>query len=1147
VTRKLKVGTGAAGFLALFGLGAWFSGTALGLEGSDLLLFRVGLVLLGFVATLAVAWFILRRPEKPAAPKTDEGREIDTAVAMAKSRLASSRQASGKGLDKLPLFLILGLEGSTKTTTMVRSGLDPELLAGEVFRGDTVAPTRSVNLWYTQQTIFVEASGRVTGDPSLWMRLVRHLHPRRLRAALSRGAQAPRIAVVCVSCEEFLRPNSAESIPAAARMLRTRLSDLALELGTRVPVYALFTKADRLPHFAEYVRNFSREEAHDVLGATLPLEFSGSDSYAQRAFKHIDSALQGLFYSLASKRLKFLPRENQPDSAAGAYEFPREFRKAIPLATEFLVELCRPSQLAVSPVLRGFYFVGVRPVIVADAGFEAVPQTSATGDSIRIGATHVFNPGQAGAAAVAPKLAGPVASSRKIPQWVFLDRLFPQIFLADQVALAMTQGRRRVHTLRRLLLAMVVVLSALVASGFLISYLGNLRLQDSMAQARRDVGSIRLAGALPSLEALSQLDLLRSRVEALAKYERDGPPWHLRLGLYSGSALYPDLRRSYFQGFGRLLLGGTRDSLVRELRRLPDVPGQGSDYGNTYRTLKAYLIITSRPDQSTAAFLTPALFDHWRGAKTADSARAQLARKQFDFYAGALRSGNPYRWPIDERTVTRARGFLGQFAGTERIYRSVLAQALGSLPAIEFARKFPNAAGVVRDTHVVAGAFTKEGWAAMRGALNDIDRFFKGEAWVVGEQAPALTDRKKVLDQLRALYTKDYVKEWRSFLAAASVERFGSIQEGARRLAPLSGNQSPLLGMFSLVARNTSLDSLPVAPAFQPVHVVTPPGDTGKYIGPSNEAYVNALVSLQASLAQMSKGTPDAGDGAVGQALSDAAQARMAVKQLANKFQLDDAGKVHSIVENLMEAPINYAEASLQTFGPAQLNGKGRVFCAPLQQLMTKFPFNPSGEVPASIDEVAGLLQPGTGALWSFVENDLANYVVRQGPQFAEKPGGTVRISPSFIAFLNRAAEFSSTLWRGEGAPPGLTFTLRPLLSDTISSLTVTIDGQPARFTRISTGSKRLSWTAGEGREATLSGQILGQDREVFAFRGPWAIFELFQRAEWSAGTGSYTIEWPIPDQPSARARVVVNLAGAKPILERGFFSGVSCSGRITR
>ena len=74
----------------------------------------------------------------------------------------------------------------------------------------------------------------------------------------------------------------------------------------------------------------------------------------------------------------------------------------------------------------------------------------------------------------------------------------------------------------------------------------------------------------------------------------------------------------------------------------------------------------------------------------------------------------------------------------------------------------------------------------------------------------------------------------------------------------------------------------------------------------------------------------------------------------------------------------------------------------------------------------------------------------------------------------------------------------------------------------------------------------MGQDHEL-AFQGTWALFKLFQQAEWSSGDGSYVVEWPIPDQPSVKAKFVVNLAGAKPILQPGFFSGVSCSGRITR
>ncbi len=1148
MTRKLKIGLGASALLTLFGVGGWSLGTLLRLQGSDLWILRGGLWLIGLVVTAAAVWFVRRRRAGPSMP-VDEGREIDTSVAAVRARLGASRAAGGSGLHNLPVVLVLGPEGSAKTTTIVRSGLDPELLTGEVFRGDTIAPTRSVNAWYARKTIMVEAASRVTADASRWGRLVHHLHPRRLRAALSGGDQAPRAAVVCYSCEDFLRPGGAESVPAAARPLHARLSEVALELGIRLPVYVIFTKADRIPHFPEYVRNFSRDEVREVFGATLPLDLAAADSYAERAFKRIDRAFQRLFHSLTSKRLKFLPRENVPESAAGAYEFPREFRKVIPLATQFLVELCRPSQLEVSPVLRGFYFVGVRPVVVTDTPFETAHQASATGESIPIGATSVFNPGQA-RAAVAAKLAEPAALSRKVPQWLFLERLFPEVVLGDRVAIALTRGGRRVDLLRRLLLASVAAVSAVLAAGFYISYTGNRRLQASAVEAMRGVAVQRMdTDGLATLEGLQRLDLLRDELEKLARYESDGPPWRLRWGLYSGAPVYPQVRKAYFAGLDRLLLAASRDSLVTELRGLPDVPGRTSDYGQTYATLKAYLITSFRPDQSTAAFLAPVLLDHWRGARRIDAPRVDLARRQFDFYADALRRSDPYASKTDGSAVARARGFLRQFTGTEPIYRSMLAAVSAAVLPVEFARKFPNAT-VVRDPYVVEGPFTKDGWAAMQTAFKEVDRYFKGEAWVVGDQAPVPADRTKALEQLRAMYVKDYVNQWRSFLAAASVERFGSIQDGARKLAPLSSNQSPLLAMFSLISRNTAVDSLAVTPAFQPVHVVAPPADTAKYIGPSNEGYMNALVALQSSLEQVAKGPPEGGDAAVGQALADASQAKLATKQVANKFQIDDVGKVHIIVQRLMEAPVQNVESILQTVGPAQLNGKGRAFCAPFQQLLAKFPFNPGGAVPADLSEVSALLQPGTGALWTFVANDMGNYVVQQGPRFAEKPGTPVRISPSFIAFLNRAADFSTTLYRGEGAAPRLTFTIRPILSEAVSSLTLTIDGRPARFTRTSTAGKLISWVAGEGQEATLSGQVQGREQIIYTSHGTWAIFRLFNQAQWFPGEGYYLVEWPVRGQAEAApvmARFEVNLAGAKPIMARDFFSGVACSGRVTR
>jgi type VI secretion system protein ImpL len=156
----------------------------------------VGLSTLGLVSAGLLLWF-LRDTLKKVLPSSTAG-TIDGMLAAARAQLATSKRAASNGnLGAMPVLLVVGPSGSTKTTAIVRSGLDPELLAGDVFQGDTVATTEAVNLWYAQSTVVVEAGGSLVRDVSSWQRLIRELRPRSLWSALTGKPQAPRLALVC--------------------------------------------------------------------------------------------------------------------------------------------------------------------------------------------------------------------------------------------------------------------------------------------------------------------------------------------------------------------------------------------------------------------------------------------------------------------------------------------------------------------------------------------------------------------------------------------------------------------------------------------------------------------------------------------------------------------------------------------------------------------------------------------------------------------------------------------------------------------------------------------------------------------------------------------------------------------------------------
>ena len=463
-----------------------------------------------------------------AAPNQGED-EIDFLMRAAAARLASSKLKIGS----LPAILLLGESGSAKTSVMLNSGLDPDQVSGQVVQDNAVVPTRPIVVWFTRQTIFVEAGGTLLAERARWTRLLRRLAPGKLPSVLGGKGQAPRAALVCLDCDA-LKPAAGDTLAATIRTLHARLAELSQSLGISLPVYVLFNKLDRLPFFAEYFNNLTKEETGEVLGATLPLQPPYHVGvYADQESKRLAAAFDELFYSLSDKRIEYLPRESVAEKLPGIYEFPREFRKARNLVVQSLVDLCRPSQLTVSPLLRGFYFAGSRTVQVegapslpserAHSGTEVaespigatrvfdVRQLKRTGGErpadIPEGATRVFDVGKL---AAEDTLVGSgfaqVTKTREVQQWVFLSRFFGDVLLRDRVALGTRGTSTKVNFWRRFLLSCAAVLLLVWSIGLIVSYFGNRAL---LVKAGEALLSVCRAGREPTTERLGSYPLER--------------------------------------------------------------------------------------------------------------------------------------------------------------------------------------------------------------------------------------------------------------------------------------------------------------------------------------------------------------------------------------------------------------------------------------------------------------------------------------------------------------------------------------------------------------------------------------------------------------------------------------------------------------
>jgi type VI secretion system protein ImpL len=1152
--RKLTIVGVAAAIVALFVTAGSIATARLGLHGREVWLVQGAFWFLGILAAGAIAWLIGRRPVKPPAPPV--AADIDAAMLAARTQLARTGRGRGTSVGTLPVVLVLGPPGSSKTTLVVRSGLDPELLAGDVFRGDVVAPTPAANLWYSGDVVFAEAGGKLLAEPPRWLRFVHHLQPRRAAAVGGRGAQAPRVAVVCYSCEELVKPGAAPAVQGTARALRERLGEVARELGIRLPVYVLFTKADRIPGFADYVHTMTGEEARDVLGVTLPADAGAAGTYADRETRRLSDVFATLFGNLAARRVPLLTREHAPEHKPGAYEFPREFRKAAPTAVQFLLELCRPSELQVSPFLRGFYFTGVRAVVLnegaaAPAAAAAQPAMAALGTD----ATGVFSAARA-AGSLPPAALPPVSLTRKVPQWVFLPRIFPEIVLGDRAALAVTQGGARVNFLRRTLLAAAAAAAVVLAVAFTVSYVANRLLQADVREAASAVAALPATqGGLASADVLRRLDALRVQVARLGAYERGWVPPRLRWGLYTGSALYPDARRLYFDALDRHALGGARAALLASLRALPDSLRDTSDYGPAYARLKAHLVMTAHPERSSGEFLGPVLLERWLAGRSADAERQQLAGRQFAFYGDELRIENPYGFTADDAAVVKARTFLASSTDADRIYRFMLDAASRGRPPLQYNRAVPGSAAFVAAPYEVPGAYTRPGWTFMQDALKHVDRFLAGERWVLGPpQAGREVDQRALASQLRARYTEDYVKHWRAYVSALRVVGSSNMKDAVQRLGRLSTNQSPLLGALALAAQQTHVGDSAIIRPFQPLSQVVPVEPTDKIITEGSAPYAAALAGLGTALDQATKAPPGEEAPLVQQVQAKASDARAAVQTLAQTFNAGPAAPTGNAVQTLLTAPIVSAEGTTRGVGgPEGVNRVGASFCAPVRDLMRKAPFTPGGP-PASADELSAFLKPPTGSLWKFYDANLAKLLVKQGNEYAAVPQGSIVLTRPFVDFFNRAATFAEAMYKeGSQPPPQFSFNLEPAPPQGATAVTFTLDDEaPVVATANGRANARIDWTGTKGHRAQITAQYGAESVPLKTFSGPWAVLQLLQDAVWRSGDeeGSYELTWSASRNTGQPVRISANLSRLSvpvAVLRKGYLSDTGCRGPIAR
>jgi len=1150
---------------------AWFVGPIFHLAGANLLILRAGIILLGVVAIIGLLlWARSHQPplptseERPAIPAVPKipgsassgaaSQDIDILIREASAKVAAARLGAGAKLSALPAVFLLGETASGKTSVMDQSGLDAELLAGQVFQENSIVPTRAANLWFARKTVFVEAGGPLMDDPASWTRLVKHFLPGGI-ASLFGGSKAPRAAVVCVDAEKLLREGALEKIVAQARKLRARLEELSYHLGISLPVYVVFSRSDRIPYFDEFAGTFTNDETSQVLGSTLPLAAAaGSGVYAEQETRRLTTAFQGIFFSLAECRPGLLSRERVPARQAGIYEFPREFGKLSKPLVQFLVDLCRPGHLRTGPFLRGFYFAGQRTVTVSTGGQTMLGARAAVPKSggFSPDATSLINSQDAGAKTsfgASTSLDSP-AESRKSVQRVFLSHVFSQVILQDRAALGASGSSVRGDLGRRILFASIAFLALVWIIFTIVSFAGNSSLVSSVRSAANDLSSVQNTGSqAPSLDSLHKLDNLRQILVQLRDYDKNGAPLHLRWGLYTNSdnSLLNDARAIYFHAFDQLLLQHAKKNLLADLQTYRGVPQPNADPGVSYDSLKAYLLTTSESQRNNGEFLQDFLMKDWkRDLGELDQDHTDLAAQQSAFYSSELTLDNPFSKNNDTLLVDQVRAYLNGFSGLQRLYNSMLANARQKAKPYHFSVAHPEGSEVLHARNDVDAAFTADGWKAMDQSIQN-PKAVQGETWVLGSAASTNLSAAELSAQLRAMYDKDFIQAWRSFLSGSSVLGYGSDADAANKLKKLSANSSPLLALLCDASDNTNVSDPTIKQAFlAPQQIVSPGcGAQRKYDQSSNDPYMKGLLDLQSCVQDVASTPPDQKDPKKTQCLQTALQAQRNAGQIEQALPNDADGHVDQMVSTLLEEPIKGVQ---RLWAHSAGEGSGGI-CGPLKALQSAYPFNAHSTRDITLAEFNSFFQPGKGTLSQFLTAQKNNLSL-QGNIFVRALGSTTPIGPTFLRTLNELYAIQLAVYPNNATDPRFEYSITARLPDVgvFKAEKLAFDGQTWTI-GATAGTKTFVWPGPVAQGASLNMDGGLGDVEYQNNPGLWGVAHFFQAYHWSTSGANYVIQGPLPGPGGQTAKVngkevdlrfEVNFKGV-PLFEAGFLSNYSC------
>ncbi len=1061
-------------FLILLGIASlliWFGGPYLVFKGwipLKLKSHRIYLIILffilEFIATLAL--FIYKKkaktPEKIARLKTQIAtsafqKDISTLLAEIKKTKFLKGKTFRSSYD-LPWYLIIGAPGSGKSTLLKHSGLNIPLL--KHFK--KWAEKKNTLSWLvTDKAIFLEIS-RLNVDEDwdaeinkmAWLQMLKILKKYKSGKPINGVIVATDIAMVL---EET--PESTKRIQG----LRKYLLDLYLQLKTKYPVYAVFTKCDQIKGFSEYFNNHTPVEREQVFGLPICINDTSKESISQQISVEYDALLT----KLDNQIISLLNKEQDLQSRQLICFYPQQMLLLKPLLLEKVEFVFGPDQLYRIVNLRGIFF------------------TSSQQDS-----TRIFD--LLGAELETQFQLLPLVNSsyKNKDKSYFIQNLFQHIIIPDADLIDRSRIKKRfliwATNAKYVIASLITIISILLLKQAyfndkqnLLSIKNNLQTFSNNSLQLKDK-NLSLTAILPLLAPLKNIITLEKDRKEL-----------LTLDQYST----PQLKTTMDETLNHVLKVVFIPRLYERLETILTAEKNNPD--TLYSAYKAYLFLGDPKKYPSTWFKNAIVYD-WLHNNASNQPDLQ-------FYLNFILKMpiNPFN--LNNNLVASTKDILQNFPLDQNIFQTLKEQCDNSnLPTLDFTYLLGNQAKTVfvNYPHIVPAFFTKNGYINIYAKnLIPLTKNTFQNALLITPNTPSNSTAAQLtlIKNVNALYTHAYMNEWKNLITNLKIAPFTSLEQGVNELNAITAPSSPFILFFITLNQNTNFNiaegNLDIQQEFSAINNVT----TGTIKDPSLtlQSVMNTLNNLNNYLNKINQSSD------IPKASFLSAQAIMrgdttnpisTLYQLAAQEPAPLNNWLYTIADNSWLIILKNSRQYINTAWQTTVLNK-------YQSLQTYYPFNSNAPIQARMSDFSGFYGK-KGTLNTFFQTYLKDFLVSNTKPFTwNRVNGhsldDANLNISKIEKLSEAIEF---YFPTNAESLSIKFTLQPInLTANAASIKLELSGQTLTYRHGPPEAITFIWPHIDQDQVKFSFNDFDDQSMTKSFDGPWSIFKLFRSCQLQA------------------------------------------------